>query len=119
MSQSILTSGLPRFIQPMLAQPGVPFDSPEHLFEIKWNGTRVLAFVDQGGYRLVNRHRVDVTDRYPEWSREHITDQKRQTSAFSTSECAAYHALNLLQAKNPLNPVSKWPQPGFQWERKP
>src|SRR6266478_5383461 len=27
---------------------------------------RVLAFIDQGGYRLVNRHRVDVTDRYPE-----------------------------------------------------
>jgi len=67
MNQSILTPTLPRFLQPMLAQPGVPFDSPEHLFEIKWNGTRVLAFVDQGGYRLVNRHRVDVTDRYPEF----------------------------------------------------
>jgi len=64
--QSILTPKLPRFVQPMLALPGVPFDSPDHLFEIKWNGTRVLAFVDQGGYRLVNRHRVDVTDRYPE-----------------------------------------------------
>jgi ATP-dependent DNA ligase len=51
----------------MLAQPGVPFDSSEHLFEIKWNGTRVLAFVDQDGHRLVNRHRVDVTDRYPEF----------------------------------------------------
>jgi ATP-dependent DNA ligase len=50
----------------MLAKPGVPFDSPEHLFEIKWNGTRVLAFVDSRAYRLVNRHRVDVTDRYPE-----------------------------------------------------
>jgi ATP-dependent DNA ligase len=25
-----------------------------------------LAFVDQDSYRLVNRHRVDVTDRYPE-----------------------------------------------------
>ncbi len=50
----------------MLAQPGVPFDSSQHLFEIKWDGTRVLAFVEQGGYRLVNRHRADVTDRYPE-----------------------------------------------------
>jgi bifunctional non-homologous end joining protein LigD len=64
--QSILTPKLPRFVQPMLALPGVPFDSPDHVFEVKWNGTRVLAFVDQGGYRLVNRHRVDVTDRYPE-----------------------------------------------------
>jgi len=50
----------------MLAKQGVPFDSPEHLFEIKWDGTRVLAFVDSNGYRLVNRHRVDVTDRFPE-----------------------------------------------------
>jgi ATP-dependent DNA ligase len=50
----------------MLAKPGVPFDSSEHLFEIKWDGTRVLAFVEQGGFRLVNRHRADVTDRYPE-----------------------------------------------------
>jgi ATP-dependent DNA ligase len=50
----------------MLAKRGAPFDSPEHLFEIKWDGTRVLAFVDSNGYRLVNRHRADVTDRYPE-----------------------------------------------------
>ena len=48
------------------AKPGVPFDSSEYLFEIKWEGTRVLAFVERGGYRLVNRHRADVTDRYPE-----------------------------------------------------
>jgi ATP-dependent DNA ligase len=51
----------------MLAQPGVPFDSPEHLFEVKWNGTRVLAFVDGNGYRLVNRHRAEVTHRFPEF----------------------------------------------------
>jgi bifunctional non-homologous end joining protein LigD len=66
MARSILVPELPRFVQPMLAKQGVPFDSPEHLFEIKWEGTRVLAFVDSNGYRLVNRHRVDVTDRFPE-----------------------------------------------------
>src|SRR6266446_2501021 len=65
MARSILTE-LPRFIPPMLAKSGVPFDSPEHLFEIKWDGTRVLAFVDSRGYRLINRHRADVTDRYPD-----------------------------------------------------
>ena len=26
-----------------------------------------MAFVDHGGYRLVNRRRVDVTDRFPEF----------------------------------------------------
>jgi ATP-dependent DNA ligase len=50
----------------MLAKAGVPFDSSDHLFEIKWDGTRVLAFVDSNGYGLVNRHRADVTERYPE-----------------------------------------------------
>src|SRR6266446_9859852 len=66
MAQSIFIPELPRFVPPMLAQPGVPFDSAEHLFEIKWDGTRVLAFVEKGGCRLVNRHQADVTDRYPE-----------------------------------------------------
>jgi ATP-dependent DNA ligase len=73
MARSILIPELPRFVPPMLAKPGVPFDSSEHLFEIKWDGTRVLAFVDSQGYRLVNRHRADVTDRYPElWFLGHL-----------------------------------------------
>ena len=59
---------LPAFIAPMLAKPGAPFDSPEHLFEIKWDGTRTLAFVERDGYRLVNRRRVDMTERYPEFA---------------------------------------------------
>src|SRR6266852_3706263 len=66
MAQSILIPELPRFVSPMLAKGGAPFDSPDHLFEVKWDGTRVLAFVESHGYRLVNRHRADVTDRYPE-----------------------------------------------------
>jgi hypothetical protein len=28
---------------PMLAVPGAPFDSPEYLFEVKWDGVRALA----------------------------------------------------------------------------
>jgi DNA ligase D-like protein (predicted ligase) len=57
---------LPRFIPPMLAKPGEPFDSEKHLFEIKWDGTRTLAFIEEGSYRLINRRRIDMTDRYPE-----------------------------------------------------
>ena len=30
----------------MLAKPGKPFDSDEFLFEVKWDGTRGLAFDD-------------------------------------------------------------------------
>lgn len=58
---------LPIYIRPMLAQSGQPFDSDEYLFEVKWDGTRALAFVEDGGYRLVNRRQIDMTERYPEF----------------------------------------------------
>lgn len=59
---------LPKFIEPMHAQLSKPFDSDDHLFEIKWDGTRVLAFIDADRYRLVNRREVDITERFPEFA---------------------------------------------------
>ncbi len=62
-----MPGALPRFIPPMLAELGDrPFDSPEHLFEVKWDGIRALAFVEGGGVRLMGRSRSDLTGRYPE-----------------------------------------------------
>jgi DNA ligase D-like protein (predicted ligase) len=52
----------------MLAKPGQPFDDAAYLFEIKWDGTRCLAFIDRDGYRLVNRRQFDMTERYPEFA---------------------------------------------------
>ena len=57
---------LPDFVAPMLARAGPAFDSPDHLFEPKWDGFRALAFVEEGGVRLVSRRRNDFTPRYPE-----------------------------------------------------
>jgi len=64
---------LPEFIAPMLAQSGrqpfapfAPERDADYLFEVKWDGTRCLAFVDRQGVRLRNRHERDVTDNYPE-----------------------------------------------------
>jgi bifunctional non-homologous end joining protein LigD len=59
---------LPLFIPPMLTTPGNAFDSAEHLFEIKWDGTRTLCFAENGGYRLVNRRQFDMTERYLEFA---------------------------------------------------
>jgi len=51
----------------MLAQSAAaPFDSPAHLFEIKWDGTRCVAFVESGHVRLQNRRFVELRERYPE-----------------------------------------------------
>jgi bifunctional non-homologous end joining protein LigD len=53
-------------IAPMLAYSSPPFDSPRHLFEIKWDGTRCILFVRDGGVRFQNRRLQDISARYPD-----------------------------------------------------
>jgi len=43
----------------LLAKPGSAFDSDDHLFEIKWDGIRTLAFVENKQCRLLNRRPMD------------------------------------------------------------
>ncbi len=58
---------LPERIAPMLSQTAAePFDSADHLFEIKWDGTRCIAFVESSRLRLQNRRYVEMRHRYPE-----------------------------------------------------
>src|SRR5439155_27031486 len=51
---------------PMLATASAPFDSEEYTFEVKWDGVRALASVEQGQCCVWGRHAVDYTPRYPE-----------------------------------------------------
>jgi bifunctional non-homologous end joining protein LigD len=58
---------MPQSIYPMLATPiDHPFDGPEWLFEIKWDGYRAVAFIENGKLRLTSRNQNDLTGRYPE-----------------------------------------------------
>ncbi len=58
---------MPTAITPMLATPvEKPFDSPEWLFEIKWDGYRAVAFIENGKVRLVSRNQNDLTGQYSE-----------------------------------------------------
>jgi bifunctional non-homologous end joining protein LigD len=58
---------MPTAIHPMLATSvDKPFDGPEWLFEIKWDGYRAVAFIENGKARLVSRNQNDLTARYPE-----------------------------------------------------
>ena len=61
-----MTGALPEFVEPMLAKPGDPFDSERHLFELKWDGIRALAFLEEEGPRLRGRRKSDLAARYPE-----------------------------------------------------
>ena len=58
---------MPSVIHPMLATlVDRPFDDDQWLFEIKWDGYRAVAFIDNGKVRLVSRNQNDQTKEYPE-----------------------------------------------------
>jgi bifunctional non-homologous end joining protein LigD len=58
---------MPGAIHPMLATSiDDPFDGPDWLFEIKWDGYRAVAFIENGKARLVSRNQNELTARYPE-----------------------------------------------------
>src|SRR2546423_9130307 len=58
---------MPQSIYPMLAESITqPFDSSDWLFEIKWDGYRAVAFIENGKVRLVSRNQNELTSRYPE-----------------------------------------------------
>ncbi len=61
---------MPTAIVPMLASiVEKPFDDPDWLFEIKWDGYRAVSFIEDGKVRLVSRNQNDLTPRYSELRR--------------------------------------------------
>src|SRR5579859_7341967 len=58
---------LPRTLAPMrprLAAAG--FNSPDHLFELKWDGIRAFVSNDHAGLRIVDRNGGDLLPAVPE-----------------------------------------------------
>jgi len=54
-------------VKPMLAETGnEPFDSPDHIFEWKWNGLRILTHKDGTSASLQGRSGADFTAQFPE-----------------------------------------------------
>ncbi|HUY67110.1 MAG TPA: non-homologous end-joining DNA ligase [Acidimicrobiales bacterium] len=58
---------LPARLAPMLATEGpLPTDTGEWAFEFKWDGIRVLVWVDGGRARAISRGGNDITGSFPE-----------------------------------------------------
>lgn len=58
---------MPTAITPMLASLSEePFNDPNWLFEIKWDGYRAVSFIEDGNVRLVSRNHNDLTPRFRE-----------------------------------------------------
>jgi bifunctional non-homologous end joining protein LigD len=59
---------MPTVIHPMLATPAdKAFDDPDWLFEIKWDGYRAVAFIEDERVRLVSRSQNDLTRSFRNW----------------------------------------------------
>jgi len=60
-------SAMPSRVEPMLATLGEhPFSDSNWLYEIKWDGVRALARIEDGALSLRSRTGADITKRYPE-----------------------------------------------------
>ncbi len=60
-------AAMPTRMAPMLATLSErPFSDPNWLFEIKWDGVRALAWIENGKLTLRARSGSDITSRYPE-----------------------------------------------------
>ena len=54
------------YIKPMLAKlHDEPFDDPEWIFEIKWDGYRAIAEINKKDTRLYSRNGLSFKEAYP------------------------------------------------------
>ena len=64
-----------------------PFDSPDFVFEVKWDGVRTLAFCEKDRTRVFARSGRDVTHQYPEFASVH--EHLKATEAVFDGEIVA------------------------------
>ena len=102
---------MPTTIHPMLAESVEnSFDDPEWLFEIKWDGYRAIAFIDDGRVRLVSRNQNELTARYPEL--KDMAESIKAKSAILDGEVVALDAegkasFSLMQQRTGFRPGGK------------
>jgi ATP-dependent DNA ligase len=102
---------LPPFIQPMLAKPGKPFDSDRYLFEVKWDGTRAITYVDAPGrLRIMNRRKHDIAWRYPEFQ---FLAQELRPGTVLDGEIVVLDKFgkpdfSALQSREQVRPTARW-----------
>jgi len=54
-------------IEPMLARTAEKLpDSPDYLYEVKWDGIRAIVSLDEGQIRIHGRNRMEFTKQFPE-----------------------------------------------------
>ena len=79
---------IPDEATPMLAASlDEPFSDPDWVFELKWDGVRAFARIENGELRLISRNGRDVTSHYPELAE--LPNALRATTALLDGEIVA------------------------------
>jgi DNA ligase D-like protein (predicted ligase) len=90
-----------------------PFDSADHIFEVKWGGVRAISRLSDGEVRVHGRNLRDLTPLYPELSA--LAKCLRAESAIVDGELVAWGAENLpsfdLLRRRLLQPDARAPAP--------
>ena len=70
LDQADLDTVFEKGFKPMLADvsKGLPKQKDNYLYEIKWDGIRVIVYIQDGEIRIVSRSGRDITDKFPEFS---------------------------------------------------
>src|SRR5687767_12333368 len=62
-------SPMPSSVAPMLCTlTKEPLTDPDYIFEIKWDGYRIISYVNKGKVRMDSRSALDYTKKYPQVS---------------------------------------------------
>src|SRR4051794_1420099 len=57
---------MPTSVSPMLCTlTKVPVADPRYIYEIKWDGYRIISYVNKGKVRMDSRSALDYTRKYP------------------------------------------------------
>ncbi|MGZ4822455.1 MAG: non-homologous end-joining DNA ligase [Terriglobales bacterium] len=81
-------TSMPRAIRPMLATlVDEPFNSSEWLYEVKWDGFRSIAYLEDGRVKLFSRNQNEMTAEFPEM--KELATQLKAEQAIVDGELAA------------------------------
>src|SRR5687767_9401991 len=59
-------SPMPSFVSPMLCTlTKEPIDDHDYIYEIKWDGYRIISFVNGNSVRMDSRSALNYTSKYP------------------------------------------------------
>ena len=59
-------AAMPAQVEPMLCTlTKATIDDPDYVFEIKWDGYRIISYVNKGKVRMDSRSALNYTSKYP------------------------------------------------------